>query len=106
MAAALDDVLPYTAAEVVYAVREEMARTLEDVLSRRTRALLLDARAAQRAAPAVASTMAAELGQNSEWVEAQLASFDQLARRFYELPDEVGSVNETEPAPLVDRNEA
>jgi glycerol-3-phosphate dehydrogenase len=38
--------LPYVAAEVVWAVREEMARTVEDVLARRTRALFLNAHAA------------------------------------------------------------
>ena len=88
-ATSLDATLPYTVAEVVYAVREEMARTVEDVLSRRTRALLLDARAAQRAAPLVAGVMAKELGLGREWIEGQLASFNELARRFYEVPDEV-----------------
>ena len=64
LAAPLDNSLPYIAAEVLYAVRHEMARTVEDVLSRRTRALLLDAHAARRAAPLVAGIMAAELGHN------------------------------------------
>lgn len=49
--AQLDAALPYVEAEVVWAVREEMARTVEDVLARHTRALLLDARASLRAAP-------------------------------------------------------
>jgi glycerol-3-phosphate dehydrogenase len=53
------------------------------VLSRRTRALLLDARAAERAAPAVARVMASELGWGQDWVESQVASFTDLARRFY-----------------------
>ena len=83
LAAALDPGLPYTAAEVVYAVRHEMARTVEDVLSRRTRALLLDARAAARAAPATARLMAAELGLGQDWVGEQVTSFQALARRFY-----------------------
>jgi glycerol-3-phosphate dehydrogenase len=83
LAATIDKALPFTLAEVVYAVRHEMARTVEDVLSRRTRALLLDAEAARRAAPAVARTMAAELGASSEWVEQQVAAFDRLARTFY-----------------------
>jgi glycerol-3-phosphate dehydrogenase len=90
LAATLDQALPYTAAEVVYAVREEMARTIEDVLSRRTRALLLDARAAQRAAPLVAEMMAKELGHGKDWVEAQVAAFNLLARRFYEIEDDAG----------------
>jgi glycerol-3-phosphate dehydrogenase len=87
LAGPLDASLPYTMAEVVYAVREEMARTIEDVLSRRTRALLLDARAAQRAAPRVAETMARELGYGQDWIASQLAAFNQLARRFYEIED-------------------
>ncbi len=87
LGAKLDAALPFTRAEVVYAVREEMARTVEDVLSRRTRALLLDARAAARAAPGVARTMARELGEGEDWIVAQTAAFAALARRFYELPE-------------------
>lgn len=83
--ALLDEALPYTVAEVIYAVREEMARTVEDVLSRRTRALVLDASAARRAAPAVAGIMARELACGSEWVEQQVVSFNRLARLFYEV---------------------
>lgn len=93
LAALLDPSLPYMLAEVVYAVREEMARTLEDVLSRRTRSLLLDARAAQRAAPLVAEVMARELGRDREWIGSELASFNQLARRFYELNEEQGPLH-------------
>ena len=54
--------LPYTGAEVVWAARHEMARTVEDVLARRTRALFLNARAAEAMAPEVARLMAGELG--------------------------------------------
>ncbi len=82
----LDASLSFTAAEVVYAVREEMARTVEDVLSRRMRALLLDARAAERAAPKVAAIMARELQRDEEWVQQQVAEFSSLTRTFYELP--------------------
>ncbi|MCI0571174.1 MAG: glycerol-3-phosphate dehydrogenase/oxidase [Myxococcaceae bacterium] len=71
--------LPYLKAEVVWAVREEMARTVEDVLSRRTRALLLDARAAAEAAPEVASLMARELGRDVAWEHAQVAAFRERA---------------------------
>lgn len=99
LAALLDDSLPYTAAEVVYAVREEMARTLEDVLSRRTRALLLDAHAAQRAAPLVAELMARELGRDQQWIASQLAGFNQLARRFYEINDGPDPPHGTEASP-------
>lgn len=83
LAARIDTALPFTLAEVVYAVRHEMARTIEDVLSRRTRALFLDAEAARRAAPAVAKTMALELGASAEWAGQQVAAFDRLARTFY-----------------------
>ena len=79
----LDPALPYTVAEVIYAVREEFARTVEDVLSHRTRALLLDARAAVRAAPWVARILAAELHRDQAWADGQGAAFADLARRFY-----------------------
>ena len=74
--------LPSIAAEVVWAVREEMARTVEDVLSRRTRALLLDARAAVEAAPAVATLMARELGRGAAWEREQVAIFTRLAAGY------------------------
>ncbi len=78
----LDSRLPSIAAEVVWAVREEMARSVEDVLARRTRALFLDARAALRMAPAVAGLMAGELGRDQAWIEAQVASFNGLAAQY------------------------
>ena len=81
----IDQALPYTFAEVVYGVREEMARTVEDVLSRRTRALLIDARAAVRAAPQVAALMARELGKDDGWVQGQVGAFTELARTAYLL---------------------
>jgi len=81
----LDRDLPFVRAEVVYAVREEMARTVEDVLSRRTRALLLDARAAERAAPVTAQIMADELGRSKAWADEQVRGFCELARSFYML---------------------
>ena len=74
--------LPYRRGEVVWAVREEMARTVEDVLSRRTRSLLLDARASREAAPAVTALVAAELGRDAEWVARQIAEFDALAAGY------------------------
>jgi glycerol-3-phosphate dehydrogenase len=67
--------LPYLRSQVVWAVRQEMARTLEDVLSRRTRSLVLDARAALEAAPDVARLMARELERGASWEEAQLEAF-------------------------------
>lgn len=74
--------LPYRMGEVAWSVREEMARTVDDVLARRTRALLLDARAAIEAAPGVATTMADVLGRESEWVENEIQTFISLARGY------------------------
>ncbi len=74
--------LPYLGAEVVWASREEMARTVEDVLARRTRALLLDARASIEAAPRVAEILAAELGRDAPWREDQVRSYAELARGY------------------------
>jgi glycerol-3-phosphate dehydrogenase len=73
---------PYTAAEVIWAVRQEMARTVEDVLARRLRLLFLDARAARNAAPKAATLMAAELGKDDAWVEDQLLQFDVLLKGY------------------------
>jgi glycerol-3-phosphate dehydrogenase len=74
--------LPYLRAEVIWAVRSEMAVTVEDVLSRRTRALLLDARASREIAPAVASLMAQEMGKGPEWIQAQVDSIEALATGY------------------------
>ena len=78
----LHPALPYIAAEVVWGVREEMARTLDDVLSRRTRALFLNARAAMEMAPAVARLMAQELGTGEAWIEQQLQQFNDEAAKY------------------------
>lgn len=78
----LDPRLPYTEAEVVWAVRQEAARTVEDVLSRRTRALILNAAAAQASAPRTAQLMAEELGRDSAWVQSQLREFEALSQAY------------------------
>jgi glycerol-3-phosphate dehydrogenase len=74
--------LPYCAAEVVWAVREEMARSVEDVLARRTRALFLNARAAIQMAPRVAQILAKELGRDQQWQESQIQLFGELAKGY------------------------
>jgi glycerol-3-phosphate dehydrogenase len=74
--------LPYIAAEVVWAARNEMSRTVDDALSRRTRALLLNARASVAAAPAVASLLARELSKEHSWEEAQVTAFRALAAQY------------------------
>ena len=78
----LDGDLPYLAAEVVWAAREEMARSVEDVLARRTRSLFLNAKAAVRMAPRVAELLARELGYDAGWQTKQVAAFTELARGF------------------------
>lgn len=82
LASTLNDALPYTGGEVAWACRAEMARTLEDVLSRRTRALLLNARAAVASAPAAAAVMARELGRDAEWQREQVEKFTALAANY------------------------
>lgn len=74
--------LPYQIGEVTWHARQEMARTVEDVLSRRTRALLLDAQASIEAAPKVASLLAAELGKDEAWEHDQVETFTRLARGY------------------------
>ena len=72
----------YTLAEVVWAVREEMAITLEDVLARRVRMLFVDAREAMAAAPKAAAVMARELGRDQAWIDEQVKSFTDLAKNY------------------------
>ncbi|MBI1352850.1 MAG: FAD-dependent oxidoreductase [Acidobacteria bacterium] len=87
LAAPLDARLPLTAAQVLWAVREEMARSVEDVLARRTRSLLLNAQAALDAAPRTAALMAAELGRDAAWVEAQVKEFTAVAEGYLVRPE-------------------
>ncbi len=82
LAARLDPELPYIAAEVVWAAREEMARTVDDVLSRRTRALFLNAAAAGRMIAVVAAILARELKKDEAWVQAQVESAHALVERY------------------------
>jgi len=72
----------YLQAEVIWAVRHEMARTVEDVLARRVRLLFLDARAAMGAAPLVAKLMAAELGKDPNWENQQVGAFVDVAKAY------------------------
>jgi glycerol-3-phosphate dehydrogenase len=74
--------LPYIAADVFRAVRGEMARTVEDVLARRTRALFLNARAALTMAPQVAALMARELERDAAWQAEQVRAFAEVARGY------------------------
>jgi glycerol-3-phosphate dehydrogenase len=74
--------LPYLRAEVVWAVRSEMARTIEDVLARRTRALFLNARVAVEAAPEVCALMAQELGWDQAACGLRLGEFRATAANY------------------------
>jgi len=78
----LHPALPHIKAEVVWAARHEMAGTIEDVLARRTRALFLNARAAQEMAPAVADLMAKELDWSEPEQTRQLATFREVAANY------------------------
>jgi glycerol-3-phosphate dehydrogenase len=74
--------LPVIGAEVVWAAREEMARSVEDALARRTRALFLNAPAAIAMAEAAAALMASELGHDGAWAANQVVAFHQLAQQY------------------------
>ena len=72
----------FTVAEVIWAVREEMAITVDDVLARRIRALFLDARASMEMAPKVAHIMAQELGKDASWEKDQVEKFTEVANGY------------------------
>ena len=69
-------------AEIIYAIKYQMAITLEDILARRIRLLFLDARIAIQVAPMVASIMAEELNKDEDWITDQVNSFNQLAKQY------------------------
>ena len=68
--------------QVRWAVEHEMARTVEDVLSRRTRALLLNARESIRICPEVARIMAKVQGHDQQWIDNEVAQYTQLAQQY------------------------
>jgi glycerol-3-phosphate dehydrogenase len=82
----LHDNYPYVKAVVVWAVRYEMARSVEDVLARRLRVLFLDARAAIDMASSVAQVMANELGKDEKWGQDQVEYFEKLANGYLLTP--------------------
>jgi glycerol-3-phosphate dehydrogenase len=82
LAAPMCDSLPICKSDIVWAVRNEMARTVEDVLARRTRSLLLDCSAALAIAPRVAQVMADELGYDADWCREQQTQFESLATNY------------------------
>lgn len=74
--------LPYIKAEIIWAVQNEMCMTVEDALSRRTRALLLDAKAAIESAPLVANLMAKEMNKDEQWIKEQINIFNSVAKNY------------------------
>jgi glycerol-3-phosphate dehydrogenase len=78
----LDAQLPYVVGQVIWALRFEMARTVEDVLARRLRALFLDVEASLRMAPKVAKIMADELNKDEQWIEEEIKNFKKVASTF------------------------
>lgn len=73
---------PFTKAEVIFAVRNEMAQTVEDILARRIRLLFLDATAAAESASITAMLMAQEMNKDEQWIQQQVHSFTQLAKQY------------------------
>jgi glycerol-3-phosphate dehydrogenase len=73
---------PYTKAEIIWFIENEMAITLEDLLARRLRLLFLDANAAMEAAPIVAKILASQTGKDIQWEQNQINAFYQLAKGY------------------------
>jgi glycerol-3-phosphate dehydrogenase len=82
LATPINSSLPYTKAEILWIIRDEMPCTLTDVLARRTRSLFLDARASLEAAPLVADILAGELSQDTAWKENQVKEYNQLVLNY------------------------
>lgn len=78
----LSEELKIIKAQVVLAVRNEMARSVTDVLARRTRALFLDAKESIKTAPAVAELMAKELSKDKKWEKEQIRMFNLIAENY------------------------
>ena len=78
----LSDSLQIYQSQIIWAARKEMARSLEDVLARRTRALFLDARESMKIAPQAANLLAGELGKDKDWVIRELDSYQELTNKY------------------------
>ncbi len=82
---------PYNRAEIRWICKNEMPVNLEDILSRRTRAMIIDAKASIEIAPEVANIMADELGHNTEWGKNQIEAYKELAKTY--LNQETNKIN-------------
>ena len=74
--------LPYYQAEIIYQARNEKAKTIEDVLARRTRSAFLNIKASVESAPIVAEILAEELKKDKQWQENQILSFKEFSKNF------------------------
>lgn len=74
--------LPFTKAEIIWAVRNEMARTVDDVLARRVRTLFLDAKATLEIIPIVAKMLAKELNKDESWEQQQIKEFTEIVKQY------------------------
>ena len=79
----LHSVFDITVAEIIWAVREEMAMTVEDVLARRVRALYFNAQKSMEIAPKVAQIMAKELNKDEAWITEQVKEYNLLAKNYF-----------------------
>lgn len=82
LAEKLHEDLPYRKAEIVWTIRNEMPETVEDVLARRTRTLFLNAKAAIEIAPEISGIMAGELKKTEDWLQKQIAKFNETAEKY------------------------
>lgn len=89
-------------AQIIWAVRNEMARTVEDVLARRLRILFIDARIALSLAPKVAAIMRGELGRDKQWEKEQIDLFTELAKGY--MLDDGGKFQNAAPENGAERN--
>jgi len=78
----LSEELQIRKSQVIWAVREEMAQTVDDVLARRTRALFLNAAESIRLAPEVAEMMAKEMNKDSVWIDQQVTDYNEIANNY------------------------
>jgi len=74
--------ISYSKAELIWAVTNEMAMKVEDILARRSRMLFVDARAAIASAEPVAKLMAEQLGMDAAWREDQVRRFQEMAEQY------------------------
>lgn len=78
----LHEAYNFSEEDIIHFAKHEMAVTVEDVLSRRTRLLLLDAKAAIEAAPKVAKILADVMAKDAQWINEQIESFNELANNY------------------------